>query len=134
MKGFYLDTSAALKLLVTENASEQLSSWLAESRSPLMSSSLLVTELVRAARQGGDGAVLAARSLLNTVYLHDVAGPVLELAAHLTPTALRSLDAIHLATALQYLHFLGGMVTYDQRLAAACREHGVPVVSPGVDL
>lgn len=133
MTGFYLDTSAAVKLLVDEKGSAELASWLAESGSSLVSSSLLVTELLRTARQGAEGAVLAARSLLNTIYLDDVTGSVLELAAHLKPTSMRSLDAIHLATALRNFHFLSGLITYDKRLAVACREHGVSVVSPGVD-
>lgn len=133
MTGFYLDTSAAVKLLFNERESAELARWLAESGASLVSSSLLVTELLRTASQGAEGAVLAARSLLNTVYLDSITGPVLELAAHLGPTSMRSLDAIHLATALRNFHFLSGLITYDKRLAVACREHGVPVVSPGAD-
>ena len=59
---------------------------------------------------------------------------VFEQAGLLNPPALRSLDAIHLATALDLGHDLEGIVTYDTRLAEAAVHNGVTVVSPGADL
>ncbi len=52
-------------------------------------------------------------------------------AAELDPSILRSLDAVHLATALSAGDRLEGVVTYDQRLEAACSAHGVRFEAPG---
>ena len=59
---------------------------------------------------------------------------IIEHAARLGPATLRTLDAIHLATALQLGPELRSFVTYDRRLAAAARDAGLPVASPGADL
>jgi uncharacterized protein len=57
---------------------------------------------------------------------------VLDAATALGPTPLRSLDALHLATALTIREDVGAFVAYDERLAAAAVDHGLPVVSPGI--
>jgi predicted nucleic acid-binding protein len=54
-------------------------------------------------------------------------------ATALGPTPLRSLDALHLATALSVRDDVGAFVAYDDRLASAAADHGLPVVQPGID-
>ena len=56
---------------------------------------------------------------------------LLDRAGDLDPLELRSLDAIHLAAAESLGHDLGALVTYDQQMAGAARELGLPVVAPG---
>ena len=56
---------------------------------------------------------------------------VLEEATALQPAGLRSLDAIHLATALSVRKEIGAFLAYDDRLAQAAKEQGLPVVQPG---
>ena len=55
---------------------------------------------------------------------------ILDEATRLAPTGLRSLDAIHLATALSIRDDLGVLLTYDQRLGDAAAERGLTVASP----
>jgi uncharacterized protein len=64
------------------------------------------------------------------VTLIEVTVRTFEQAARLDPTVLRSLDALHLATALDLGDDLDGLVTYDDRLAEAARLNGVPVIAP----
>lgn len=56
--------------------------------------------------------------------------PILEAAAELDPPALRTLDAIHLATALSLGPALGALVTYDRRLHGAAADLEIDVLSP----
>ncbi len=130
----YLDTSAAVKLAMSEPESDALRGWMSATEGDLLSSSLMVAEIIRACHPHGPDATIAARSVIDRINFVDVDRSILERAAYLAPAAMRTLDAIHLATALGKLPFLTALVTYDKRLAVACREHGVPVVSPGADL
>ena len=129
-----LDTSAGVKLAIVKDESRALLEWLSLAASDLVSSSLLVAEMSRACNPHGPEAAGAARGVIDRINLFEVDRSILESASRLSPATMRTLDTIHLATALQQVQFLTGVVTYDQRLAAACREHGVPVVSPGADL
>ena len=133
MSAVYLDTSAAVKLIVVEAESGSLRDWLGQQAGSLLSSALLAAELLRATTPHGTDAVAAGRRVVTTLHLADVDRATLEMAGHLTPQSMRTLDAIHLATALKYAHFLTACVTYDSRMISACKDHGVPVVSPGVD-
>jgi predicted nucleic acid-binding protein len=62
--------------------------------------------------------------------LTEVGTAIFEQAGRLEPPALRTPDALHLASALDLGDDLDGMVTYDERLAAAAQIHGVPVIAP----
>jgi len=64
------------------------------------------------------------------VVLIAIENPILEAAASVGPQTLRSLDAIHLATAQELGDDLGVLITYDRRLAEAAAELGLPVASP----
>jgi uncharacterized protein len=71
-----------------------------------------------------------ARSLLHDMALIPIDDAVLDGAGSLDPERLRSLDALHLATALSVRNELGAFVTYDHRLAEAARGHELNVLSP----
>lgn len=126
----YLDTSAAVKLVVDEPESADLLAWLAEHEGEVVSSDLLRTELLRATRRGAPDQVPRARVVLEAVTLLQLRTATFERAAALGPDALRSLDALHLAAALELGDELEGVVTYDGRLAGAAALHGVAVVTP----
>ena len=132
MTAAYLDSSAAVKLVLDEPESAALRQWLGQSDSTLLSSYLLRVELMRSAVAWGSRAVSLARFVVSRVHLVAIDNTVVEAAGHLGSPSLRSLDAIHLATALQHVRFARALVTYDRRLADACRAHGVAVVSPGI--
>lgn len=86
---------------------------------------------MRGARRFGGGVESAARALLATVSMLPVETSLLEVASVLAPPAVRSLDAIHLASALSIRDDLTAFVAYDLRLIEAARDRGLPVVSPG---
>ncbi len=126
----YLDSSAIVKLVLPEPESLALRSFLASDEDHV-SSSLARVEVLRTVRRVDDTEDRrrdAERSLAR-ISLVDMRGPLLGKAGTLGPPNLRSLDAIHLATALS-LDGLDAFVTYDHRLADAAREAGLAVVSP----
>jgi predicted nucleic acid-binding protein len=127
---YYLDTSAFLKLVVAEPESPALLEWLLAQPAELVGSELVRVEALRAARRHSLGALAEARKRLGLLVVWGVTAAVCERAAELTPLVLRTLDAVHLATALELGSALQAMITYDARLAAACAHHGVPVVAP----
>lgn len=126
----YFDTSALIKLVIREPESAALQSWLAETAGLRATSDLSRVELVRAARRAGpEYPPLAAEVLADLVKI-EIGEEVLRLAGVLGPQHLRSLDAVHLATALQLQSALEGVVTYDRRMADAAAALGIPVVAP----
>jgi uncharacterized protein len=126
----YLDTSAMAKLVVAEPETPALRSWLASADRSPVACDLARTELLRAVRKAAPDRVLVARSVLDSVTLTEVTTAVYERAGHLDPATLRSLDAVHLAAALDLGDDLDGLVTYDKRLADAALLHGVRVTAP----
>lgn len=128
---FYLDTSAAVKLVQEEHGSAGLHAWMSEHERTLASSALLRTELLRATRRSRPDLLGQARALLDHVTLIDVGQDVCERAGLLDPDGMRSLDAIHLASALALAEELEGIVTYDVRLRAAAIAVGLNVIAPG---
>lgn len=127
---YYLDTSAAVKLVVQEPGSKALRAWLEAATEPIVGSDLLRTELLRATRRGAPEQVQQARAVLDSVTLLTVTTALFEQAAILEPAVLRSLDAIHLAAALDLGDELDGIITYDDRLAEAAADLGIAVVAP----
>lgn len=127
---FYLDTSAAVKLVVSESGSRAMSRWAGEHAAEVVSSDLLRTELLRATRRGAPEHMPRARAVLDSITLLSVPAETFEHAAELEPLLLRSLDAIHLAAALELGDELDGIVTYDDRLSDAAELLGVAVISP----
>lgn len=125
----YLDASAIVKLAVREPESTALRRYLRR-RHPLVSSALSRTEVLRALLPAGDDAVARGRSVLKRLDLVRVNDRVLNAAAVLRPPELRSLDAIHLATAQQLGHDLTALVTYDDRMITAAKQLGYRLVHP----
>lgn len=128
-KAIYLDSSALVKLAVVEAESVALRAYLRRRR-PLVSSALARTEVGRALLPLGDEAVRRGAGVLARVDLVRLSDRLLEVAARLSPTYLRSLDAIHLASALELGSDLSEVVTYDQRMSRAAEHLGWTVVAP----
>ena len=124
----YLDTSAAVKLLLVETESLALRVFIGDQ--DWASSALLRTELIRALARVDPSVVPRALDLLAQPSLLAIGTQVLDTAALLSPPSLRSLDAIHLASALQLRDELTAFVAYDDRLLAAASALGMPVASP----
>jgi uncharacterized protein len=129
MTATYLDSSAIVKLAVRENESVALRRYLRRRR-PLVSSALARTEVMRALLRAGEDAATAGRKVLTGVDLIRISTGVLDDAAVLLPADLRSLDAIHLATARRLGHDLGTIITYDVRMAEVAAHLGHRVAAP----
>jgi predicted nucleic acid-binding protein len=127
---FYLDTSAAVKLVVAERGTTALLRWVAEHQDRIVSSDLLRTELQRATRRGAPEHMERARAVLESITVMTLVRSTFERAAELEPDLLRSLDALHLAAALELGDDLEGIVTHDDRLAEAAHRYGIGVVAP----
>ncbi len=129
MAATYVDSSAIVKLAIKEPESDALRKYLRRRR-PLISSALARTEVLRALLPVGEAAVAAGRRALARLDLVRVSDGVLNLAGSLGPIELRSLDAIHLATAARLGIDLGEIVTYDERMTVAARSMGYRVAMP----
>jgi predicted nucleic acid-binding protein len=126
----YFDTSAFVKLLHPEPESEALLDVLDQGWDLKGSSEILAVEASRAARRvGGDAPARAAR-LLATLTLVPLNPGLRSQACLVGPPELRSLDAIHLATALSVRDRVGAVFTYDKRLAEASADAGLQVLAP----
>ena len=124
----FLDASALVKLLRDEPESMALIDYL-DGRTAVEASELCITEVGRAIRRVFPDA--NAAEALEGVVLHKVTPELLRSAVRLSPPRLRTLDAIHLATALSLGVADTIVITYDARMADAARAHGVRVVQPG---
>jgi predicted nucleic acid-binding protein len=128
----YLDSSALVKLVLPEAESEalleSLSAWPVR-----ITSELARVEVVRATRRATaqPEAERRAWEVLTGLHLLKVDNDIFSAAARLEPRSLRSLDAIHLASALSLGADLGAIVIYDSNLAAAAEGHGLQVLAPG---
>lgn len=129
----YVDTSALTKLVRPEAESSALRSWLDDRGDRLVSSDLTRTELLRAAARRDAGHVTLAREVLDRLHLAPLTTDITESAGLVLPGPLRSLDAIHVVTAMASGDDLEAFVTYDGRQADAARRLGLRVVSPGRD-
>jgi predicted nucleic acid-binding protein len=125
----YVDSSALVKLVVREPESAALRRYLGRRR-PLVSSALARTVVARALLPFGPDAVRRGREVLARIDLLRINDRVLDAAGLLAPADLRSLDAIHLASAEQLGSDLRGFVTYDERLATAAAGRGFTVTQP----
>lgn len=127
----YLDSSAIVKLVASEQESVALHELL-RSGGPAIASALAKAEVHRAANRLEASPDLQQRvtDVLSRLALIKIDDAILQRAAQLGPAKLRSLDAIHLATALSVRQHLEAFVVYDRRLAEAAEQAGLNVVSP----
>lgn len=126
----YLDTSAALKLVVAEPETARLELWMAERAGiPRVSSRLLRIEMWRAVTRAAPHRITRANVVLSAIALlsMDDVAPTAEVVGD---KALRSLDAIHLATAHEIRTDLSAFVCYDKRLRDSAHALGLPVEAP----
>ena len=132
----YLDTSALVKLVRVEDGSHDLADWLDQrTEMPWITSALAEVELPRAIIRTGQLERLASvPAVLARLDLFEIDDVVRTTAAAYQDPQLRSLDAIHLATAsvAASVATLAALVTYDSRLAEAAASLGMPIAAPGV--
>ena len=127
----YLDTSALVKLVVAEDESQPMRSFLRERvEDSLFSAALARTELIRAVAPNGAQAIADARDLLSGLDTVVLTRQLLDDAGTLLPLRLRSLNAIHLVAAQRAGDTLRAVMTYDARMLSAAADLGIPTASP----
>jgi hypothetical protein len=125
----YVDSSAIVKLAVAEPESLALRRFLSR-RQPLVTSALARTEVARALMPSGPEAVSRGEEVLRRIELMRLNDRVLMAAGRMQPAELRSLDAIHLASAGLLGSLVKQIVTYDERMAVAGTAAGWSVATP----
>jgi len=126
----YADTSALVKLVVNEPESAALVRYLGESNLQLTSNEISEVELLRAVARVDRDLLPEASDLLERMILLPLTRAVRARAARIPPVSVRSLDAIHLATAIEIQAHLRHFMSYDNRFLDAARAAGFDVVSP----
>jgi predicted nucleic acid-binding protein len=126
----YLDSSALVKLVHPEHETRALRSWLAARPGVAVSSALAMLEVPRALRRSDPAALPRVPDVLSRVSLVPIDEPVIVSAAALTDPLLRSLDALHLATALRLDTPSLVFISYDKRLSAAAAHEHLAVAVP----
>jgi uncharacterized protein len=128
----YLDTSALVKLVVEEVESASLERWLVYQERPVATSEIGKVELIRACRRINPATEATAHLLLADLPLVPLTSRVIETAENLGPPTLRTLDALHLASAYTLGNALTSFVAYDKRLRDAAVLADLPVMTPGM--
>ena len=127
----YLDSSALVKLALSDPESGPLARWLAErADQPLVSSTLHRSEVPRAVWIAEPGALPRAYRVIRRIARVALTQEVLDISATVPPKTLRFVHAIHLASALVLKRDLIAFVAYDEHLLNAAAEAGLPVASP----
>ncbi len=124
----YVDASALVKLILDEADAGAMRRWYIEA-DRIACSIVGAVETRRAVARKVDRPE-RVDLILRSVITLDIDEGIARAAAALRPTNLRTLDSVHLATALGLLGELDAFVTYDDRLAEAARAAGLPVVRP----
>jgi uncharacterized protein len=128
----YLDSSALMKLIRMEDETTALRDWLGERpEQPVMSSELGRVEVLRAARRVGGRALTEARAVVGDIDLVPLDRAVQDLASDIGDPLLRTLDALHLASAVLLSDELTVFIAYDQWLTSAAQAAGLVVATPG---
>lgn len=118
-----------MKLVVEEPESVPLRDLL-ERDADQLASAIVEIEVVRAARRVVPELTAHALRVVSQITVVEPTEAIRARAALLEPVTLRSLDALHLATALEIGDGLDGLVTYDGRMAATAQELGLVVLTP----
>lgn len=132
MSVYYLDSSAILKLFLNEPEREAMYRWTIETsqHSNLISCDVAFTEVLRSIRRTDDKKLEIARQFLFGISRYRVTSADYQSAASLQPVDLRTLDALHLASALAICEEEDFFVSYDQRLLHAAKLNGLQTLSP----
>lgn len=131
MSVYYVDTSAALKLLADESHSKPFAEFYdSHANDAWVSSTLLRVEVMRAVIRALPVAIPDARELLHAFDFISIDEGVIDVAMNEQDRTLRSLDAIHLASARALGADLDGIATYDDRVAGAAMSAGMTIISP----
>jgi uncharacterized protein len=125
----YLDASALVKLVVEEAETAALVTYLAD-RPDRVTSILARVEVARALGRVGVDQQARLEAVIEALTVVGLGDDIAARAGQVGPPALRTLDAIHLATALELGADLAALVTYDGRLADSARALGIPVAAP----
>jgi predicted nucleic acid-binding protein len=127
----YFDTSALMKLVVTEDETAPLEAWLDDHpEQPWATSDLTRVELLRGVMRRQPMALLQAQQLITRMVRVPLSDGILLYASTCQPPLLRSLDAIHLASAMEFRKEIDWMLVYDKRLLEVANLNGINVVSP----
>ena len=127
----YLDSSALMKLVREEAETEALRDWLASQHEvPVVTSEIGRVEVLRAARRAGTDALTEARAVVGDVHLVRLDRGVQDIACEIGDPPLRTLDALHLASAVLLGDDLTALAAYDDRLLTAAQAAGLPTVTP----
>lgn len=127
----YLDSSALMKLVREEAESAALGEWLGpQTEVPVVTSELGRVEVLRAAKRAGDAALSEAHTVIGDLDLVPFDRGVQDLACDIGDASLRTLDALHLASAMLLRDELTAFVAYDHRLVAAAQAAGLPTTAP----
>jgi hypothetical protein len=120
-----------VKLATAEPESPALINWLNDHPDEhLATSAIAHIELIRAATRAGAAATAAARNIASTIDTLVLTDTIAAIASTIPPAELRTLDAIHLATAHAHRHSLTAFCVYDRRLLEAAESQDLPTVSP----
>jgi uncharacterized protein len=127
----YLDASALVKLAVTEPESAALARWLVKNEGLIrVSSPIIRVEVPRAVWRADPGSLPQAYTIVRRVRTINLTEAVLTRAAGVRPNVLRTLDAIHVASAMSVRADLTALVSYDKRMLVAAQEAGLPTACP----
>jgi hypothetical protein len=127
---YVVDSSALVKLIVSEQHSKTLGSWVDSCKQDLFISELARTEVSRAISRVDPNLNKQLNTIINRFGVIRVSTQVLTIAETLSPTSLRTLDAIHLASCIIFGDALTGFVTYDNAQASAALINRIAVFTP----
>ncbi|MHA7246366.1 type II toxin-antitoxin system VapC family toxin [Arthrobacter tecti] len=126
-----MDTSALVKMIVTEAESAKLLTYLGSRDERLATSQIGAVELARSSRRRDSSAASRSKELLASIEIAPLTLEISRKAAELEPFSLRTLDAIHVATADELRAAL--VISYNQRMIEACAANGLEVAFPGAN-
>jgi predicted nucleic acid-binding protein len=126
---WYIDSSAIIKLIVAEKESPDLKDYISNG---LLTSEIARVEVLRTVTMNAPDLVASARKVLGALNTVDINASILYMAEDFgSEISLRTLDAIHVATALSVRDVIDGIITYDKGMSKDAKALGLSVVSPG---
>lgn len=127
---WYIDSSAILKLLISEKESIALAAFL---DAPVKTSVISRVEVIRSLNRISPEKIAEGQAALSRFEMTPVSSPILMLAENFPVSiTLKSLDAIHVATVIFLNKSVKGVITYDKQMIKNAKELGIKVVSPGM--